>query len=36
MCDIPVSRPGLETGEVGLWGLRPHLWYGSAVLFSDN
>ena len=27
VCDIPVSRPGLETGEVGLWGLRPHLWY---------
>lgn len=27
VCDIPVSRPGLETGEDGLWGLRPHLWY---------
>lgn len=27
MCDIPISRPGLEAGEAGLWGLRPHLWY---------
>lgn len=32
VCDIPVSRPGLETGEVGLWGLRPHLWYDPAAV----
>ena len=25
--DIPTSRPGLSPAEVGLWGLRPHLWY---------
>ena len=26
-CDIPTSRPGLSPVEVGLWGLKPHLWY---------
>lgn len=25
--DIPTSRPGLSPAEVGLWGLKPHLWY---------
>lgn len=25
--DIPTSRPGLSPVEVGLWGLKPHLWY---------
>ena len=25
--DIPTSRPGLSPLEVGLWGLKPHLWY---------
>lgn len=25
--DIVISRPGLEAAEIGLWGLRPHLWY---------
>lgn len=30
VCDIPISRPGLQAGEAGLWGLRPHLWYHPA------
>lgn len=25
--DIPTSRPGLSGQEIGLWGLKPHLWY---------
>ena len=25
--DVPTSRPGLSPAEVGLWGLKPHLWY---------
>ncbi|CAL5229140.1 g12413 [Coccomyxa viridis] len=25
--DIPTSRPGLTPFEIGLWGLRPQLWY---------
>ena len=25
--DIPQSHPGLSAEEIGLWGLRPQLWY---------